>query len=158
MEPAVSATRLDPEALVFGTDPTPGIVSVDVRAEGTVTIWRRVAGHVRRETDSHEPWFLVRSLDVLAPLGERLVPLERGQPVPGDALAGYEMLEGDNHYRLLVRVRRLADVDEALMRGYRDRHGGLQVEALREMRGEIYIRAQVEQYLNMRGRHYFKGH
>ena len=45
MEPAVSATRLDPEALVFGTDPTPGIVSVDVRAEGTVTIWRRVDGH-----------------------------------------------------------------------------------------------------------------
>jgi DNA polymerase elongation subunit (family B) len=156
-EPALPGTCLDPEALVFGADPTPGIVSVDVRADGSVTVWRRVDGQVLRETDSHEPWFLARSLDVLAPLGDRLVPLQRGQPIPADALAGYEMLEGDNHYRLLVRVRRLADVDEALMRGYRDRHAGLRVEALREMRGEIYIRSQVEQYLIMRGRTYFKG-
>ena len=72
--------RLDPEALVFGADPTPGIVSVNVRADGSVTIWRRVDGQVLRETDTHEPWFLARSLDVLAPLGDRLVPLERGQP------------------------------------------------------------------------------
>ena len=79
-EPAMPGTRLDPEALVFGADPTPGIVSVNVRADGTVTIWRRVDGQVLRETDTHEPWFLARSLDVLAPLGDRLVPLERGQP------------------------------------------------------------------------------
>jgi DNA polymerase I len=154
---ATEPALLDPEALVFGIDPTPGIVSVAVRADGSVTIWRRVDGQVRRETDTHEPWFLARSLDVLAPLGDRLVPLQRGQPIPEKALAGYETLAGDNHYRLLVRVRRLGDVDEALMRGYRQRHAGLQVEALREMRGEIYIRSQVEQYLIMRGCTYFKG-
>ena len=37
-EPAMPGARLDPEALVFGADPTPGIVSVTVRADGSVAI------------------------------------------------------------------------------------------------------------------------
>ena len=80
--------HLAPDALAFGTDPTPGIVSLDVRNDGAVTVWRRVEGRVLREQDSFEPWFLASSLDVLAPLGDRLVPLERDQPVPSEALAG----------------------------------------------------------------------
>jgi len=153
----VPSAGLDPESLVFGADPTPGIVSVDVRSDGSVTVWRRVDGAVARERDTYEPWFLARSHDVLAALGDRLVPLERGQPVPPDALAGYETLAGDNHYGLLVRGRRLADLHDALLRGYRERHDGLRVEALRDMRDEIYIRSHVEQYLIASGRTFFKG-
>jgi len=33
------------------------------------------------ERDTFEPWFLAASLDVLAPLGDRLARLERGQLV-----------------------------------------------------------------------------
>ena len=154
---SVPTDHLNPDALVFGANPTRGIVSLDVRSDGAVTLWRRVEGQVLRETDSYEPWFLARDRDVLAPLGDRLVPLERGQPVPAEALAGYETLEGENHYRLLVRAHRIADLHDALMRGYTERHAGLRVEALREMRGEIYIRAHVEQYLMVTGRTYFKG-
>jgi len=153
----VPSAGLDPESLVFGADPTPGIVSIDVRGDGSVTVWRRVDGAVAPERDTYEPWFLARSRDVLAALGDRLVPLERGQPVPPDALAGYETLVGDNHYGLLVRAHRIADLHDALLRGYRERHDGPRVEALREMRGEIYIRSHVEQYLIASGRTFFKG-
>ncbi len=156
-ETPLHAAHLDPNALAFGTDPTPGIVSLDVRNDGAVTVWRRVAGRVLCEHDSFEPWFLANSLDVLAPLSDRLVRVERNQAVPEGALAGYETLEGENHYRLLVRTRRIADVHDALVRGYAERHAGMRVEALRQMRGEVYIRAHVEQYLIASGRTYFKG-
>ncbi len=151
------ASVLDPRTLLFGVDPTTGIVSLDVRNDGTATVWRRVEGRVVREDDIYEPWFLARSPDILAPLGASVVPLRRDQPVPLDAKAGYEVLEGDNHYKLLVRTHRIADLHDALVRGYSERNDGLQVEALREMRGEIYIRAHVEQYLISSGRTYFKG-
>lgn len=155
-ETASPGAALDPVALVFGSDPTPGIVSVHAGGDGAVTVWRRVDGQVLRETCAFEPWLLARSLDVLAPHGARAVPVERGQPIPENALAGYETLRGANHYRLLVRARRLADLQDALVRGYRERNPGARAESLREMRGEIYIRAQVEQYLMATGRTYFK--
>ncbi len=156
--PVESVNPLDPDVLLYGADPTPGIVSLDVRNDGTVTVWRRISrDEVVCERDTFEPWFLAASLDVLAPLGDRLVRLERGQPVPADKLAGYEELTGANHYRLLVRARRIADLHDLLTRGYEERNDGLQVAALREMRGEIYIRAHVEQYLIASGRTYFKG-
>jgi len=148
---------IDPQTLLFGLDPTPGIVALDVRPNGAATVWRRVDGAVVREQDIYEPWFLARSLDVLANLGDRLVPLRRDEPVPPRALAGYEVLAGDNHYKLLVRAHRIADLHDALTRGYSERNDGLQVSALREMRGEIYIRSHVEQYLIASGRTYFKG-
>jgi len=149
---------LDPEVLLFGADPTPGIVSLDVRNDGTVTLWRRGdRDTVVCESDTYEPWFLASSLAVLAPLGDRLVKLARGQKVPADKLAGYEELAGDNHYKYLVRARRIADLHDLLTRGYEERNDGVRVAALREMRGEIYIRSHVEQYLSASGRTYFKG-
>jgi len=156
--PVTAVNPLDPEVLLFGADPTPGIVALDVRNDGAVTLWRRLGPDtVVCEQDTYEPWFLAASLDILAPLGERLARLERGQPVPSDKLAGYEELAGDNHYKYLVRARRIGDLHDLLTRGYEKRNDGLQVGALREMRGEIYIRAHVEQYLIATGRTYFKG-
>jgi len=39
--PIEAVNPLDPDVLLYGADPTPGIVSLDVRNDGTVTVWRR---------------------------------------------------------------------------------------------------------------------
>lgn len=155
MQTQEAAGRPGAHELVFGTDPTPGIVSVTARPDGTATVWRRDGGRVVRETEAFDPWFLARSPEVLEPLGRSVVELPREASVPDGALAAYRRLEGDNHYQLLVRTRRWSEVQDLLVRAY-NRGGGAPAETLRDLRGEVYARSPVEQYLIATGRTYFK--
>jgi len=54
------AGQLDP--LLFGHDPTPGIVSVAADRQGRATVWRRTPAGLVTETDRFPNWFLLSDL------------------------------------------------------------------------------------------------
>jgi DNA polymerase elongation subunit (family B) len=51
------------DEMLWGWDPTPGIVSVWAEGDGLVHIWRRVAGALAHETARFRPWILARQRD-----------------------------------------------------------------------------------------------
>src|SRR4051812_32725790 len=55
------------DEILFGWDPTPGIVSVWADQEGQAMVWRRVEGAVVCEPARFHPWLLATSLDDLGP-------------------------------------------------------------------------------------------
>jgi DNA polymerase, archaea type len=51
------------DEMLWGWDPTPGIVSVWAEGDGLVHLWRRVAGTLVHETARFRPWILARQRD-----------------------------------------------------------------------------------------------
>src|ERR687888_1752301 len=68
----VLADQLDP--LLFGRDPTPGIVSVVADRQGRATVWRRLAGQVVAETDRFPNWFLLSDPALLQDFPNETLP------------------------------------------------------------------------------------
>jgi DNA polymerase, archaea type len=142
------------DELLFGWDPTPGIVSVWADHDGVALVWRRVAGEVRLERERFLPWLLAATLDDVAHLGADLAPVgQRGAP----ALVRYEELAGDatSFYRYLLTARSGRALSRTIL-GAASRRLARPVRALTDVAGYRRV-GPVEQYLMATGRVYFRG-
>ena len=82
--------------------------------------------------------------------------LAAGVPEVPSGLAIVE-LQGAGVYRYLVLTNRMAEVEATVLAAYRKRGGGAPARGLADLRGVVYARPLVEQYLAITGRTYFKG-
>ncbi|MFO0758775.1 MAG: hypothetical protein U0359_19950 [Byssovorax sp.] len=93
-------TALDDEIL-FGWDPTPGIVSVWADHDGQALVYRREGGAIRCERESFRPFVFACMLDDVAHLDAALA--EEGSPGAAAADVHYRVLQGDpGGYRFLL--------------------------------------------------------
>lgn len=142
------------DALLFGWDPTPGIVSVWADRDGRACVWRRVDGRVVCEENRFRPWMFATDLDDLAHLGRALAC--EGEAGSERALVTYRELDGPaNSYRYLLTARTGRALERAILDGASQRQGS-RVAGLRDL-DNYYRVGPVEQYLMQTGRVYFRG-
>jgi len=60
------------DEVLFGWDPTPGIVSVWASRSGKAWIWQRMGDRVRCTRETFRPWLFATTLDDLVHLGSAL--------------------------------------------------------------------------------------
>jgi DNA polymerase elongation subunit (family B) len=159
--PLDAAPSLDP--ILFGWDPTPGIVSVWADRDGKALVWQRVAGRVVCERERFRPWLFAMHLDDLAHLGEWLVGEEGEAAGASEAarkpLISWCKLEGPaRSYRYLLSAESTRVLERAILEGAARRSGSGRRPAggLRELEG-YYRVGPVEQYLMQTGRTYYRG-
>src|SRR5215469_17384919 len=106
--------------IVWGWDPTPGIVSVWAERDGHAMIWRRLSAQapVTCERAVFRPWLLIHSLGDLAHLGSRLQPEH-------DGATGftYRELHGPGRLRYLVSAPDGRSLESAVLQGASERQG-----------------------------------
>ncbi|MFN8635280.1 MAG: DNA polymerase domain-containing protein [Chloroflexota bacterium] len=160
-----AAPAIDARRLLFGRDDTPGIVSVSASRDGRARVWRRVAdpdggpSRVVLEEDRFPSWLFLADASILASMKpERLDRrvLDEGVPEIPNGIAVVD-LQGGGVYRHLVLTSRMAEVESRAVAAYRKRSGGAPTRGLSDLRGVVYARPLVEQYLAITGRTYFKG-
>jgi hypothetical protein len=114
-EEVSDATIDDP--ILFGWDPTPGIVSVWADAGGEAIVWRRVDDRIVRERVRFRPWVLAEGLEDLLHLGDELAVHDQ----PGGALVRWRVLDGGGAagraYRYLVSAESGHVLARALLDG-----------------------------------------
>ncbi len=159
--------------MLFGRDPTPGIVSVSAGRAGLARIWRRVGEQTVYEEVRFPSCFFLSDPGLLEGLDpERIDPAALRAGVP-DVRSGLGLveLEGAGEYRWLVLTTRLPEIEARMLAAWRRRGGeprrgehragdGSREDdsrGLGELRGTVYLRSPVEQYLALSGRTYFKG-
>jgi DNA polymerase elongation subunit (family B) len=161
----VDSGAIDARRLLFGRDETPSIVSVSAGRNGHARVWRRLAdadggpSQVALEEDRFPGWLFLADASVLGSLKpERLDrrALLAGVPEIPSGLAVVD-LEGPGVYRHLVLTTRMPEVEARILEAYRKRGGGAPARGLTDLRGVVYARPLVEQYLAISGRTYFKG-
>ena len=159
-----AAGAVDARRLLFGRDDTAGIVSVSASRDGRARVWRRIPdadggpGGVVLEQERFPGWLFLADASVLAPLKpERLdrSALLAGMPEVPSGLAVVD-LQGAGVYRHLVLTTRMSEVESKVLAAYRTRSGGAPTRGLTDLRGVVYARPLVEQYLAISGRTYFK--
>jgi DNA polymerase, archaea type len=143
------------DRLLFGQDPTPGIVSVVADRRGRATVWRRVDGRVVVEQERFPNWFFLTERTLLEGLEyeDVALPVQPGQALPK---LGLVTLAGDQPFKHLVLSEQLEEVEPALVASY-NRQTGSKAGGLSAIREWVYWRPAVEQYLTWSGRTYFKG-
>ncbi len=145
--------------LLFGRDPTPGIVSVTAGRDGSAQVWRRVDGQIHHERARFPNWFLVDDLDLLGGSVYHWLSLDDlrlGRLDPPGGLAVVR-LAGEHPFRYLVLTTRLAELEASIVSYHTKRSGEPPVRSLQDLRGRVYWRPPAEQYLILSGRTYFKG-
>ncbi len=141
------------DEVLFGWDPTPGIVSVWADHEGEALVWRRVAGAVVLERDRYEPWLLAARLDDVRHLGP---DLDADDP-HSEAQVRFRRLDGDEDgYRYRLSSRSGRALGRAVLAGASARLA-CPVRSLADLAGDYYRVGPVEQYLMATGRVYFRG-
>jgi DNA polymerase elongation subunit (family B) len=159
--PVASDELADP--ILFGWDPTPGIVSLWADRDGRVLVWRRVEGQLVVERDTYRPWLFATSLADVEQLGPALVEATAGDGDGGvtaavnrRAVVVWVGLDGPaNSYRYLLTARGGRALDRAILDGAA-RRLGRRPASLRELDG-YYRVGPVEQYLMRSGRTSFRG-
>ena len=146
-------SALDDEIL-FGWDPTPGIVSVWADHDGEALVWRRIGGELRLERERFRPWLLAVSLDDVLHLGDQLAAEDA--PHAARALVRYQELDGEpGSYRYLLTSRSGRALGRAILQGAAGRREH-PPRGLHELGGYHRV-GPVEQYLMATGRVYFRG-
>ncbi len=150
------------DELLYGWDPTPGIVSVHATQDGRATVWRRIpgSGELVRESDRFRPWILLEHIEDLHHLGDRLVRYREGDAddarAPKRGAVGYRELEGAGALRHLVSADSGRALAEAVLRGASVRLGA-RIEHLGDLpRESVLALPPEEQYLVASGRTYFR--
>ncbi|WP_407542915.1 DNA polymerase domain-containing protein (plasmid) [Deinococcus radiomollis] len=143
-----SPDQLDP--LLFGHDPTTGIVSVHADHLGRAWIWKREDGNVTLERGAFRPWIFARDLQDVEHLGSRLVWNDDSAEFSVRSLKGEE-----GTLRYLLTGRDGQALRQEVLRGASKRKGR-RIGSLREVSG-YYGVGTAEQYLMVTGRTYFKG-
>jgi DNA polymerase I len=141
------SSQLDP--LLFGHDPTPGIVSVHADHLGQVWVWRREGESVILERSSFRPWLFARDLRDVEHLGSRLVWNSDSAPFGVRSLKG-----GEGTLRYLLTSGDASALRREVLRGASKRKGR-KLSSLRDVSG-YYSAGNVEQYLMVSGRTCFK--
>ncbi|MBV9542861.1 MAG: hypothetical protein JOY61_00605, partial [Chloroflexi bacterium] len=162
-----SAERSHPfQHLLYGCDPSTGIVSVDADTNGRARVWQRDADSVRLTEHRFPNWFLTTSLDLLAHLPAVRWPAEALRSAHGK-LAGIDIdglavvvLDSSrpsdpSSYRYLVLTTCMSEVETALVETANKRDGG-DAQTLDDLRGLVLTCDPVEQYLILSGCTYFK--
>ncbi len=127
------------QAWLWGSDPTPGIVSVWADGEGRATIWRRVGGALVREEARFRPWILVANGADLGPA------------------VSVRELSGPGELRYVARADDLGVLTRAVL-GAASRRFGHDVRHLRDLPDDSVLALPPdEQYLVATGRVYFRG-
>jgi DNA polymerase I len=143
------------DAWLFGSDPTPGIVSVYANREGTALVWRREGGQILFERVRYRPWLYAASLADLAHVKASVHPVTAGGA--GTALVTYRVLDGpEGSLRYLLTASDGRKLERLLLEGA-SRRLGRQITSLNDLPGEYYRVGPVEQYLMQSGRVYFRG-
>ena len=162
------------DELLWGWDPTPGIVSVHATHDGRATVWRRIpeSGALVRESDRFRPWLLLEHIDDLRHLGGRL-GRDTGDGRDGDdggandhgegsrmrrdrADMRHRELEGPGALRHLVSAADGRALVNAVLRGASERLG-VRIEHLGDLpRESVLALPPEEQYLVATGRSYFR--
>jgi DNA polymerase, archaea type len=138
------------DEILFGWDPTPGIVSVWADHEGQALVWRRLpglpgdAGAVVCERARFRPWLFATSLDDLVHL--------RGAQ---DGTRYRELDGAEGSYRYLITALSGRALARAIVAGA-SRRLGRPIRALSELGGYHRV-GPVEQYLMATGRVCFRG-
>ena len=161
--------RVEPAELLFGRDPTPGIVSVSASRSGIARIWRRVGERTIYEETRFPSCFFLAEPELLDGLNPDRIDADArraGIPEVPSGLGVVE-LEGAGAYRWLVLTTRLAEVEARMLAAWRrrggpepgraERGGAEHGRGLGDLRGAVYLRSPVEQYLALSGRTYFIG-
>jgi DNA polymerase elongation subunit (family B) len=150
------------DELLWGWDPTPGIVSIHATHGGRATIWRRIpgSGELVRENDRFRPWLLLEHIEDLQQLGDRLVPQDSGRGATSQArergLVYHRELEGPGALRHLVSAHDFRALADAVLHGASARLGA-RIEHLGDLpRESILALPPEEQYLVATGRTYFR--
>ncbi len=123
--------------MLWGWDPTPGIVSVWAEGDGRVHVWRRVGGTLVHEQQTFRPWILVDRVDGL------------------DARVTTRELVGDGALRFVVRADDMATLSAAVVRAA-SRWRGHAIGHVRDLDDSVLVLAPEEQYLVASGRTYFR--
>jgi DNA polymerase elongation subunit (family B) len=149
---------MDAHQLLFGRDPTEGIVSVTADRAGRVVEWRRAGDVVTRHQARFLNWFLVRDPQLLADLpSTTLAPEDLAGPLPALPTGlGLVHLRGNNPFRYLALTDRLPELEPAILDVHAKRSGE-HPRSLSGLGGEVYWRPPAEQYLAITGHTYFKG-
>lgn len=145
------------DEILFGWDPTPGIVSVWADHEGQALVFRRVDGELRCERERFRPWLLAAHLDDLTHLGEELACVDARRPADAEpARVLYQELDGDEgSYRYLLTAWSGRVLSRSILVGASGRMAR-PIRGLDELAG-YYRTGPVEQYLMQTGRVYFRG-
>lgn len=145
---AVMSTPLDP--LLFGHDPTPGIVSVHADLSGRALVWRRDDGQVTLERTRFRSWLYARDLADVEHLGPRLDTHDEHAPFSARELPG-----APGSLRYLLTAHDGQALRRAVLAGASQRLGR-PITSLHDLSG-YYTVGPTEQYLMASGRTYFKG-
>jgi DNA polymerase elongation subunit (family B) len=150
------------DELLWGWDPTPGIVSIHATHDGRATIWRRIpgSGELVRESDRFRPWLLLEHIEDLHHLGDRLAGHDHEYAVGTRARARgvvhHRELEGPGALRHLVSADDGRALAGAVLQGASARLGA-RIEHLGDLpRESILALPPEEQYLVATGRTYFR--
>jgi len=137
--------------VIFGHDPTPGIVSVHADHRGRAWVWKRRQGTLTLERETFRPWLFARDLRDVEHLGSRLVWNDDNAEFSVQSLQGGD----DGTLRYLLRASDSQVLRQEVLRGASKRTGR-RLSSLRELSG-YYSVGTVESYLMASGRTYFKG-
>ncbi len=146
----VTSPSAPPEAdpLLFGHDPTTGIVSVLADQQGPALVWRRTPAGVHLERAPFRRWVYARDLRDIEHLMDRL-----GGP---DAPFSLRELPGDDGtLRHLISAVDGRALRQEILRGAA-RRTGRPVTSLHDLSGYWHT-SPTDQYLIASGRTYFKG-
>ena len=116
----MAETAVEDEWL-WGSDETPGIVSVWAEPDGAAVVWRRdpQTGVLIREDERFRPWILVDRLDDLAHLGAQLAP----EDPAARALVTYRELAGPGELRYRISAEHMKTLTAPLLYGASRRLG-----------------------------------
>ncbi|WP_233218695.1 DNA polymerase domain-containing protein [Deinococcus arcticus] len=148
MNPDSPFPDLDP--VVFGHDPTPGIVSVHADLSGRALVWRRAGAQVTLERARFRPWLYARDLADVEHLGPRLVLGDDAAPFSARELPG-----GSGTLRYLLSAQDGRALRQAVLNGAQ-RRLGRRVTSLHDLPEYVSV-GPAEQYLMASGRTSFKG-
>ncbi len=149
--------------IVWGWDPTPGIVSVWAERDGHALVWRRTSTQepdgpvapVVCERAVFRPWLLLHSLGDLAHLGSRLQPERDGATEPSGFT--YREMHGPGRLRYLVSAPDGRALESAVLQGASERLGWRVMRLSDLGDDDVLSLPPEEQYLVATGRTYFRG-
>ncbi|MFN8525347.1 MAG: DNA polymerase domain-containing protein [Chloroflexota bacterium] len=160
-----SPPAVDPAVLLFGSDDTPGIVSVSAGRDGIARVWRRVGSQVKQDTARFPNWFFLADKGLLDGLNPAALTRDDIATASGDVPGGLGIIElgGSGPFKWVVLTNRWADVEAHVLNRVGQRPtartpGRLSNRSsLSALDGLTYARTPAEQYLSITGRTYFKG-
>ena len=135
------------DPLLFGHDPTTGIVSVHAEQRGPALVWRRTLDGVTLERVPFRRWVLARDLQDAA----HLLP-QSGEDAPFHVR---ELPGKDGSLRYLISATDGQALRQELLRGAARR--GVRAGSFSELRGYWTMSSPIDQYLIASGRTFFKG-